>query len=104
MQSRTRSVPDAASASSSAGPYQYRPDVIDHLWRHGVHPTSQTRPELVRDFVRDLYKYEIRRLRERMLRREFPREQYSDRVDALRRGYPVLALLPRQFLVSQPSV
>jgi len=52
----------------------------------------------VRDFVRDLYKYEIRRLRDRMLRNEFPREEYAGRVDALRRCYPVLALLPRQFV------
>jgi hypothetical protein len=33
-----------------------------------------------------------------MLREEFPRAEYSDRVDALRRSYPVLALLPRQFV------
>lgn len=81
------------------GPFQYRADVIDRLWRHGVHPTSHTRPELVRDFVRDLYKYEIRRLRARMLNDEFPRTEYSDRVEALRRCYPVLSLLPRQFLM-----
>ncbi len=29
----------------------------------------------MRDFVRDLYKYEIRRLRERMLRKEFPDQE-----------------------------
>jgi hypothetical protein len=52
----------------------------------------------VRDFVRDLYKFEIRRLRQRMLNNEFPRSEYGGRVDALRRCYPVLALLPRQFL------
>ena len=93
-----RSVPDGESPAA-AGPYRYRPDVIEHLWRHGVHPTPSTPPELVRDFVRDLYKYEIRRLRGRMLRKEFPRDEYSDRVEALRRCYPVLALLPRQFLL-----
>jgi hypothetical protein len=52
----------------------------------------------VRDFVRDLYKYEIRRLRDRMLSSEFPRDEYAARVDALRRSYPVLALLPHQFV------
>lgn len=81
------------------GPFRYRLDVIEHLWRHGVHPTSHTEPELVRDFVRDLYKYEIRALRDRMLRNDFPKSEYSDRVDALRRRYPVLAFLPRQFLM-----
>jgi len=80
------------------GPFHYRTDVLEHLWRHGVQPTAHTRPGLVRDFVRDLYKYEIRQLRDRMLRNEFPREEYAARVDALRRCYPVLALLPRQFV------
>jgi hypothetical protein len=83
---------------SRDGPFTYRADVLDALSRHGIHPTSATPPELVRDFVRDLYKYEIRRLKARMLRNEFPRNEYSDRVDQLRRAYPVLSLLPRQFL------
>ena len=81
--------------------YRYRTDVLEALWRHGVQPTTTTRPELVRDYVRDLYKYEIRRLRERYLRREFPKIEYSRRVDALRRTYPVLALQARDWL--EPS-
>jgi len=80
------------------GPFQYRADVLEHLWHHGIQPTVYTRPVLVRDFVRDLYKYEIRQLRDRMLKNEFPREEYAGRVDALRRCYPVLALLPSQFV------
>jgi hypothetical protein len=83
--------------------YAYRPDVIDHLLRHGVRPTSRTRPDLVRGFVRDLYKYEIRVLRERYLRREFPKSEYADRVEALRRRYPVLALHPREFVYNPNS-
>jgi hypothetical protein len=78
--------------------YRYRADVLEQLLRHGVQPTPRTRPELVRDFVRDLYKYEIRALRERYLRQEFPKQEYWTRVDSLRRSYPVLALLPRQFV------
>ena len=76
----------------------YRADVLEQLLVHGVRPLEHTPPELVRDFVRDLYKYEIRRLRERYLRRDFPKVEYASRVDALRRRYPVLALLPREFL------
>ena len=83
---------------SPDGPFRYRTDVLEHLWHHGVQPKAHTRPGLVRDFVRDLYKYEIRQLRDRMLGNQFPREEYAARVDALRRCYPVLALLPRQFL------
>jgi hypothetical protein len=78
--------------------YNYRADVLRELERHGVRPTPDTSPQLVRDYVRDLYKYEIRRLRTRMLADEFPRGEYSARVEALRNQYPVLALLPRQFV------
>ena len=78
--------------------FRYRANVLEHLLRHGVRPTADTRPELVRDFVRDLYKYEIRRLRERYLSGDFPKAEYSERVDALRRRYPVLALHAWQFV------
>jgi hypothetical protein len=80
------------------GPFRYRPDVLDRLWVHGVQPTDRTRPELVRDYVRDLYKYEIRRLRDRYVRREFPKADYAVKVDALRRLYPVLASRARDWL------
>jgi hypothetical protein len=78
--------------------YRYRGDVLAQLWRHGVRPTEHTPPQLVRDYVRDLYKYEIRRLRARYLRREFPKAEYSVRVDHLRKQYPVLALNAGQLL------
>jgi hypothetical protein len=78
--------------------YRYRPDVLTELARHGVMPRPTTRPELVREYVRELYKYEIRILRERYLRKEFSKVEYWHKVDSLRRTYPVLALLPRQFV------
>ena len=78
--------------------FKYRADVLQELARHGVCPTPETRPERVREYVRDLYKYEIRRLRARMLADDFPKSEYSERVDWLRRQYPVLSLLPRQFV------
>lgn len=78
--------------------FRYRADVLAQLERHGIRPRRVTPPQLVRDFVRDLYKYEIRQLRARMLRSDFPRTEYYARVEALRNQYPVLALLPRQFV------
>jgi hypothetical protein len=78
--------------------FAYRADVLAALLVHGVRPTPDTPPELVRAYVRDLYKFEIRRLRARYLRNEFPKKEYSERVDALRRQYPVLALLPGEFV------
>lgn len=78
--------------------FRYREDVLVLLLVHGVRPTERTSPQLVRDFVRDLYKYEIRRLRDRYVSGEFPKIEYANRVDALRRAYPVLALVPREFV------
>jgi hypothetical protein len=79
--------------------YIYRPEILDALLAHGVRPTTSSNPERVREFVRDLYRYEIRRLRERYMRGEFPKLEYSARVDALRRQYPVLGLRARDWVV-----
>jgi len=68
------------------------------LAEHGIRPGPNTRPELVREFVNDLYCYELRRLRERLLRDEFPKSTYAARVTALRDKYSVLALKPVQFV------
>jgi len=80
------------------GPFRYREDVLAAVWRHGIMPTERTPPELARGYVRDLYKYEIRRLRERYLRREFSKQEYSVLVERLRDQYGVLALVPRLWL------
>jgi hypothetical protein len=78
--------------------YVYRRDVLKALLVHGVRPTERTPPELARGFVRDLYKYEIRKLRERYLRREFPKNEYSALVVQLRNRYPVLAWVAREWV------
>ena len=78
--------------------FRYRSTVLAMLSAHGVLPTPHTRPELVRDFVRDVYKYELRRLRDRCMAGEFAKREYSSRVDAVRRRYPVLALRAHEWL------
>jgi hypothetical protein len=78
--------------------YVYRQEILEALLAHGVRPTEHTRPGLVRDFVRDLYKYEIRSLRERYRRREFPTREYANRVVELRDRYPVLARIAREWV------
>lgn len=70
---------------------RYRPDVIEALARHGVRPGPDTPPALVRDFLYDLYRWELRRLRDRLLAHEFPRREYARRVVDLRRRYPLLS-------------
>jgi hypothetical protein len=79
--------------------YRYRADVLEQLERHGVRPTSSTRPELVHEFVSDLYRYELRRLRDRLVRHEIAKDGYFDRVVALRRQYPLLSLKAPDWLV-----
>ena len=78
--------------------YVYRADVLRACELHGVRPTPSTPPELARGFVRDLYCYELRVLRDRMLRQEFPKQEYAGRVIALRDYYRVLSLRPREWL------
>ena len=46
----------------------------------------------------DLYRYEIRTLRDRLLRGEFPKHTYFDRVVTLRNKYSILALRPAELL------
>jgi hypothetical protein len=78
--------------------FVYRPDVLRAVERHGIRPTVNTPPALARGFVRDLYCYELRVLRDRMLRHEFPKQEYADRVIALRDQYRVLSLRAGEWL------
>ena len=72
--------------------YKYRESVLSELSRHGVVPSSETPPDIVHDFVNDLYRYEIRALREQMRAGLIPKNQYASRVEELRKRYPVLSL------------
>jgi hypothetical protein len=79
--------------------YRYRPDVLEQLWIHGVQPTSTTPPELVHDFVNDLYRFELRRLRDRLIRGHIRRAAYYDHVVQLRMKYPLVSSKPHQWLL-----
>ena len=70
----------------------YRPDVLDQLATHGVRPLPSTPPAVVYQYVYALYRYEIRRLRARLLKGGLPRSDYAGQVTELRRRYPVLSL------------
>jgi hypothetical protein len=72
--------------------YSYTTEVLDELSRHGVAPRPDTDPQLVRDYLSDLYRFEIRRLKGRLVSREFPMAEYSGRVRALRRRYVLLSI------------
>ena len=81
-----------------ADTFRYRAEIMDALWRHGVHPSERTRPELVHEFVGDLYRYEIRRLRARLLAHAFPKREYAGRVIELRNRYRVIGLRPSDWI------
>lgn len=72
--------------------YTYEPDVLDALAGHGLAPSPSTAPAIVRDALSDLYRYEIRRLRQSFLRGEIPKAEYSRHVITLRRKYWLLSV------------
>jgi hypothetical protein len=78
--------------------YHYKTEILEQLRVHGIRPTPETRPELVHEFVNDLYRYELRRLRDRLLRREVQKAHYYDLVVEVRLRYPALALKPWQWV------
>jgi len=78
--------------------FRYRADVLDALWGHGVHPTERTPPAKVHEFVSDLYRYEIRRLRSRLLQKTFPKREYFGRVVQLRQRYRIISMRPEEWV------
>ena len=71
--------------------YRYRPEVLEALGRHGVRPQDTTPPGRIREHLNDLYRYEIRRLRARLLRGEIPKADYVSHVLTLRGRYMLLS-------------
>ena len=70
----------------------YRQGVLNELLKHGVRPRPVTPSRLVRAFLNDLYRYELRQLRERLLRGEIAKGDYAGSVVQLRSRYPLLSL------------
>ena len=76
--------------------FAYKSEILEELARHGLRPLPDTSPQQLRDAVRDLYKYEIRRLKERLLAGECKKQDYAGMVVELRRRYVILSV-PLQF-------
>lgn len=70
----------------------YHPDILDALASHGLVPAAETTPAQLRDALNDLYRYEIRGLRDRCRAGEFPVAALSTHVVALRRRYLLLSI------------
>ena len=71
---------------------KYKPDVLDELARHGLRPTPTTSPERLREQINDLYRVEIRKLRDRCRAGEFSTRELPAHVVALRRRYVLLSI------------
>ena len=78
--------------------YRYWGTVLEALEKHGIRPRSTTPPERVHELVSDLYRYELRRLRDRLRSGAIPKEGYIDRVVELRLKYPLVSLKPHQLV------
>jgi hypothetical protein len=72
--------------------YAYQLEILDVLARHGLIPAPQTEPAFVRQALSDLYRYEIRRLRQDLLQGRVAKADYIGHVVALRRKYWLLSL------------
>jgi hypothetical protein len=81
-----------------AGDFCYRSEILAELLQYGVRPTPSTRPELVHEFVSDLYRHELRRLRDRLMRSEFPKQEYFGRVVELRQRYRIISMRAAEWL------
>ena len=70
----------------------YRPEVLGALAGHGLRPTAGTAPARAKEFVNDLYCYELRRLRRALLAGRIPKADYAGHVVALRKRYWLVSL------------
>ncbi len=70
----------------------FRPEVLDELARHGMRPGPQTSPSRMREQINDLYRIEIRTLRDRCRAGEFPIQDLPKHVVQLRRRYILLSI------------
>lgn len=80
----------------------YRPEILEALAAHGLKPRPDTTPERLREAVNDLYRHEIRRLRDRCRAREFPVDGLAPRVVELRRRYLLLSTPLARWTLDEP--
>ena len=72
--------------------FVYHTEILDELARHGLCPLPTTPPVQLRDAVRDLYLFEIRRLRQLLLDGHVRRPDYAGHVIELRKRYWLLSI------------
>ena len=74
--------------------WSYPPELIDALAPLGLAPRTHTPPTRVRAALNDLYRFELRRARARLIEGSLRRQDYLDVVVSLRKKYWMLTLQP----------
>jgi len=82
----------AAAGEPRSEIWNYPPELRDALGSFGLCPTDRTPPAIVRDALNDLYRYELRRLRGRLIAGEMLKPAYIELVIAMRKKYWPLTL------------
>ena len=73
-------------------PGPFTTEVLAELARHGLAPKPDTSPARLREQINDLYRFEIRRLRDRCRAGEFTTRELPARVVELRKRYLLLSI------------
>jgi hypothetical protein len=74
-----------------------KPEILDALADHGLVPREHTPAALLREQINDLYRIEIRALRDRCRAGEFPMTELAPRVVELRKRYMLLSIPTAQW-------
>jgi len=84
--------------------YRYHGEVLEALAAHGLMPSDRTPAALVRRALSDLYRYEIRALRDSLLAGHVRKDRYIDHVIELRRKYWLLSVPVERWMVTSDVV
>lgn len=82
--------------------YAWDPEMLAALAPLGVRPEPRTPPALVKDYVTDLYQYELRRLRDRLVKGEVAKASYAGLVAAIRPRYWMLSIPSAEWARREP--
>lgn len=77
--------------------WRYPAELCELLKGHGILPRPDSPPRMVRDYLSDLYRFEIRRLRDLRKAEKIPKSEYIGHVIELRKKYIALSLTPEEF-------
>ena len=80
--------------------YIYHQEILEALAAHGLVPLVETPPQRLRDALRELYKYEIRRLRSRLIAGDIVKKDYAGHVVSLRKRYWLLSVPTQRWTTS----